>query len=108
MDTNYDDTENHELSLSELINLNQDSSLSINNVSTKSANYKISHSTQYCYQKKLDYSINALRLYPQTNISQQVHEWEIKAQGNLKQSTDGFGNICHHFNSFYPSDTMLI
>ncbi len=97
-----------EINLNEILNLSLDDNLSINTNNTKRASYKISHLTKYCYQKKIDYSINALRLYPQNNISQQVHEWEVKAQGNLKHSTDGFGNICHHFNLFYPTDNLVI
>jgi len=74
----------------------------------KSATYNINHITNYTYSSKIEYGINSLRLQPSNTCSQTIQCWDIIAPGNLLQDKDGFGNTCHHFTLFYPTDNLSI
>jgi transglutaminase-like putative cysteine protease len=70
--------------------------------------YHIEHLTTYTYEKTLDYSIHALRIRPQSSISQNVHHWDIAAPGNTYECLDGFGNICYYFTLAQPTNKIII
>lgn len=55
----------------------------------------IEHRTRYAYDAPVDYSIQELRLTPQSGFGQHVKRWEIKVNGNLRSHADAYGNSAH-------------
>lgn len=55
----------------------------------------IEHHTQYVYSSPVNYTIQQLRLTPQSGFGQHVKYWDIKVQGQLHAFEDAFGNITH-------------
>jgi transglutaminase-like putative cysteine protease len=55
----------------------------------------IEHHTQYVYSSPVDYTIQQLRLTPQSGFGQHVKYWDIKTQGQLDSFEDAFGNTTH-------------
>ncbi len=55
----------------------------------------IEHHTQYVYTTPVDYTIQQLRLTPQSGFGQHVKYWDIKVQGQMHAFEDAFGNITH-------------
>ena len=55
----------------------------------------IEHHTQYVYSSPVNYTIQQLRLTPQSGFGQHVKYWDIKAQGQLHGFEDAFGNTTH-------------
>ena len=55
----------------------------------------IEHHTQYVYSSPVNYTIQQLRLTPQSGFGQHVKYWDIKVQGQLHGFEDAFGNTTH-------------
>ena len=55
----------------------------------------IEHHTQYVYTTPVNYTIQQLRLTPQSGFGQHVKYWDIKVQGQLHSFEDAFGNTTH-------------
>ena len=55
----------------------------------------IEHHTQYVYSLPVNYTIQQLRLTPQSGFGQHVMSWDIKVQGQLHGFEDAFGNTTH-------------
>lgn len=55
----------------------------------------IEHHTQYVYSSPVNYTIQQLRLTPQSGFGQHVKYWDIKVQGQLQVFEDAFGNTTH-------------
>ncbi len=55
----------------------------------------IEHHTQYVYSSPVHYTIQQLRLTPQSGFGQHVKHWEVKVQGQLHAFEDAFGNSMH-------------
>ena len=55
----------------------------------------IEHHTQYVYSAPVNYTIQQLRLTPQSGFGQHVKYWDIKVQGQLHAFEDAFGNTTH-------------
>ncbi len=55
----------------------------------------IEHYTQYVYSSPVNYTIQQLRLTPQSGFGQHVKNWDIKVQGQLHGFEDAFGNTTH-------------
>ena len=55
----------------------------------------IEHHTQYVYSSSVNYTIQQLRLTPQSGFGQHVKYWDIKTQGQLDAFEDAFGNTTH-------------
>ena len=55
----------------------------------------IEHCTQYVYSSPVNYTIQQLRLTPQSGFGQHVKYWDIKVQGQLHGFEDAFGNTTH-------------
>ena len=55
----------------------------------------IEHFTQYVYSAPVSYSIQQLRLTPQSGFGQHVKYWDIKVQGQMNAFEDAFGNTTH-------------
>jgi transglutaminase-like putative cysteine protease len=68
----------------------------------------IEHQTQYVYSEVVTYTIQQLRLTPQSGMGQHVHHWDIKVQGQLHEYVDAFGNISHTLVIDQPHDELYI
>ncbi len=55
----------------------------------------IEHHTQYVYTTPVNYTIQQLRLTPQSGFGQHVKYWDIKVQGQMHAFEDAFGNTTH-------------
>jgi transglutaminase-like putative cysteine protease len=55
----------------------------------------IEHHTQYVYSSAVNYTIQQLRLTPQSGFGQHVKYWDIKVQGQLHAFEDAYGNTTH-------------
>lgn len=55
----------------------------------------IEHHTQYVYTTPVNYTIQQLRLTPQSGFGQHVKYWDIKVQGQMHEFEDAFGNTTH-------------
>jgi len=52
----------------------------------------IIHETKYCYATPADYTIQYLRLSPQTSLQQKVLSWSLDLPRPAVHFSDGFGN----------------
>lgn len=70
----------------------------------------IRHATTYRYEETANYSVQSLRLTPQSFDSQMVERWEIRAPGIDKAATftDGFGNQVHLITVTDKHDSITI
>lgn len=68
----------------------------------------IEHQTQYVYSEIVTYTIQQLRLTPQSGMGQHVHHWDIKVQGQLHQYEDAFGNVSHTLVIDQPHNELYI
>jgi transglutaminase-like putative cysteine protease len=55
----------------------------------------IIHETKYRYTSPANYTIQYLRLSPQSTIQQKVLSWELDLPGPARPFVDGFGNTAH-------------
>ncbi len=55
----------------------------------------IIHETKYCYATPADYTIQYLRLSPQTSLQQKVLSWSLDLPRPAVHFSDGFGNTSH-------------
>jgi len=55
----------------------------------------ILHETKYRYATPANYTIQYLRLSPQTTVQQTVLNWKLDLPGPAKAFLDGFGNTAH-------------
>lgn len=55
----------------------------------------IEHRTCYAYDTPVDYSIQQLRLTPQSGFGQRVASWNIRVNGQMRLNTDAYGNAVH-------------
>lgn len=55
----------------------------------------IEHRTRYAYDTPVDYSIQQLRLTPQSGFGQRVASWNIRVNGRMRLATDAYGNAVH-------------
>ncbi|MFZ2726032.1 MAG: transglutaminase family protein [Methylococcaceae bacterium] len=55
----------------------------------------IEHRTRYHYEQPQQYSIQQLRLTPQTGFGQQVKQWDVRVNGCVNRYADTFGNVSH-------------
>lgn len=70
----------------------------------------VRHATTYRYDQSVNYSVQSLRMTPQSCGSQTIESWEIKAPGIEKAASfeDGFGNIVHLLTVSEPHDAITI
>jgi transglutaminase-like putative cysteine protease len=57
--------------------------------------FEIRHNTRYEYEVPASYSIQLLRVTPQTGSGQTVSNWRIQAPTTLAEQVDAFGNLTH-------------
>ena len=55
----------------------------------------ITHETVYRYARPVNYSIQHIRLTPQSDASQTILDWRLDCPGRTYRQTDAFGNIMH-------------
>ncbi len=55
----------------------------------------IRHETAYRYEAPVHYSIQQLRLTPESGAAQIVRRWSLDAPGKLDTTRDAYGNILH-------------
>jgi transglutaminase-like putative cysteine protease len=55
----------------------------------------IEHRTRYTYDVPVDYTIQQLRLTPQSGFGQRVKCWEIRVNGKMQPHADTYGNASH-------------
>lgn len=55
----------------------------------------ITHETVYRYAQPVNYSIQHIRLTPQSDASQTILNWRLDCPGRTYRQTDTFGNIMH-------------
>ena len=58
---------------------------------------KITHRTEYLYERYVHHSIHELRLTPINSSNQEIESWKISTPNKLSESFDAFGNTCHVF-----------
>jgi transglutaminase-like putative cysteine protease len=68
----------------------------------------ITHSTEYRYSQPLKYAVQTLCLTPQTDPTQRVLQWQIKAPGSLHAYADEYGNAVHMLTLDKPTTEKLI
>lgn len=68
----------------------------------------IEHQTQYVYSEVVTYTIQQLRLTPQSGMGQHVHHWDIKVMGQMHAFTDAFGNSAHTLVIDQPHQELYI
>jgi len=71
---------------------------------------QISHTTQYSYDRPVDYALQQLRLTPQSLSCQTPKEWDITVDGGTVEAfyTDHHGNEVHLVNVNPGSQTISI
>lgn len=52
----------------------------------------INHQTYYQYERPVKNSMQYIRLLPQENARQKIHQWGLSVPGEKIQQVDGFGN----------------
>ena len=55
----------------------------------------IEHSTVYRYEAPVNYTIQYLRLTPRPGSGQNILRWRVETPGQLRETTDAYGNIMH-------------
>jgi transglutaminase-like putative cysteine protease len=55
----------------------------------------IVHETKYSYASPANYTIQYLRLSPQSTTQQKVLSWKLDVPGRARQFLDGYGNVAH-------------
>ena len=55
----------------------------------------IEHNTRYAYEDPVDYTIQYLRLTPQSGFGQHVKHWDLRVNGILLPHVDAHGNLIH-------------
>jgi transglutaminase-like putative cysteine protease len=68
----------------------------------------IEHQTQYVYSEVVTYTIQQLRLTPQSGMGQHVRHWDIKVKGQLHEYEDAFGNASHTLVIDQPHSELYI
>lgn len=68
----------------------------------------IEHHTRYVYSEPVNYTIQQLRLTPQSGHGQHVKRWDIKVNGELNAVEDSFGNITHTLVVDKPHSEIVI
>ncbi len=68
----------------------------------------IEHHTQYVYSSPVNYTIQQLRLTPQSGFGQHVKYWDIKVQSQLHAFEDAFGNITHSLVVNTPHSELCV
>lgn len=56
---------------------------------------QIEHKTRYAYENPVDYTIQYLRLTPQSGFGQHVKHWDLRVNGKLLPHVDAHGNLIH-------------
>jgi transglutaminase-like putative cysteine protease len=68
----------------------------------------IEHRTRYAYDTPVDYTIQQLRLTPQTGFGQRVASWNVRVNGQMRLNTDAYGNAVHTLVVDTPHDSIEI
>lgn len=68
----------------------------------------IEHRTHYRYTDIVHYTIQQLRLMPQTGFGQRVKRWEIRVNGHLHRFQDAHGNAVHTLVLDTPHEEISI
>jgi transglutaminase-like putative cysteine protease len=68
----------------------------------------IEHRTHYSYSTPADYTIQHLRLTPQSGFGQRVKRWEILVNGRISPHADAHGNVEHTLVVDTPHDGITI
>lgn len=68
----------------------------------------IEHKTTYRYHGEITHLAQYLRLTPATNPSQRVIDWSVRANGQLSQWRDAYGNLCHTLVVERPTSEIVI
>lgn len=68
----------------------------------------INHETVYHYRGPAHYSVQYLRLTPQSGTTQRVLSWRLFAPGSLRPWTDAFGNAAHVLVVDDPHDEIRV
>jgi transglutaminase-like putative cysteine protease len=55
----------------------------------------ISHETVYRYERKVDHSVQQLRLTPRRETRQRTLQWRLQTPGRRTEQPDAFGNLSH-------------
>ena len=69
---------------------------------------KIRHRTEYRYETPVRYSIQELRLTPNSNAGQEVGKWKVNTPIKASNSIDSFGNTCSVFVQENLYTSMMI
>lgn len=56
---------------------------------------QIEHKTRYVYESLVDYTIQYLRMTPQSGFGQHVKHWDLRVNGKLLPHVDAHGNRIH-------------
>ncbi len=68
----------------------------------------IEHHTRYVYSEPVNYTIQQLRLTPQSGFGQHVKRWDIKVNGELHGVEDAYGNTTHTLVVDKPHSEIII
>lgn len=68
----------------------------------------IEHHTRYVYSEPVNYTIQQLRLTPQSGFGQHVKRWEIKVNGESHAVEDSYGNTTHTLVVDKPHSEIVI
>ncbi|MCB1520356.1 MAG: transglutaminase family protein [Hyphomicrobiaceae bacterium] len=70
----------------------------------------VNHVTRYAYEAEARYSVQTVRLTPQSFAGQRVLEWSIDAPGieTASKFVDCFGNVAHQITIMKPHDEIAI
>ncbi|KAA8999317.1 transglutaminase family protein [Affinibrenneria salicis] len=68
----------------------------------------INHLTHYRYDEEVKFSIQYLRLTPQSSASQQISEWKLTLPASAMATTDAYGNVLHVLTLDHPHHDITI
>jgi len=68
----------------------------------------IEHHTRYAYSEPVNYTIQQLRLTPQSGFGQLVKRWDIRVNGELQSSEDAYGNTIHTLVIDVPHEEITV
>jgi transglutaminase-like putative cysteine protease len=71
---------------------------------------RVRHATTYDYDRPASEVIQALRVTPSSHDGQEVRNWrvDVDADGLLRETRDGFGNVLHLFYAEAPVRQMTV
>lgn len=70
--------------------------------------FNIEHQTRFAFNKPVGYTIQQLRLTPESGFGQRVSNWQLKVSGLSSPQIDTFGNTTHTLVLDVPHQEIII